>query len=229
MMKNAFKIILDNVKQVHSSIEDRVDTIVLRVHSLQNISQPLTKIAFDTRRINQDTDFNPRRNLQNYHRSTPFITKDAGEQIKTLFKLKTAVDSIKEDFASDPDYLDSYCRILSSALDRTLRTEQKDMDFFQPQMDYMNEMLYLRYRISENDILKMSENELRNIILNKDEKLFHKQIFAKYKNNYAESNSIEQKVIGKTSIEQEAKIANNINIMPGKDGDQPVNITINVR
>jgi hypothetical protein len=242
-MNNIFKLILNNVKQVHSSIEDRVDGQELRVNSLKNLSQPLTKVAFDTRRINQETDYNPRQNLQYYQRSTPFITKDAGEQIKTFFKLKTAVDSIKEDFLGDPDWHTSYCRILSSALDRTLRVEQKDMDFFQPQMDYLNEMLYLRYRINKDDINKLSENELKGIILNRDEKLLHKQIYAQYKPpGEIKKETAKQPII--ESIKKETMqqsndivtgqqeepeiISNNSNSIRGKNSDRPVNITINV-
>ena len=242
-MNNIFKILLNNIKQVHSSIEDRADAHELRVDALKNLAQPMVKNAFDTRRINQDTDFNPRRNLQHYHRSEPFITKDAAEQIKTFFKLKTAVDSIKEDFLGDSDWLDSYARILSTALDRTLRVEQKDMDFFQPQMDYLNEMLYLRYRINENDINKMSEMELKSIILNRDEKLFHKQIFAKYDKKEIKKETTQQPIsetIKKetakqiddivTGQQQESKIVsnNNSNSIRSKDSDRPVNITINV-
>ena len=78
----------------------------------------------------------------------------------------------------DPEWLDSYCRILSAALDRTLRIEQKDMDFFKPQMDYLEELLYLRYRLKDEDIIRLNEKELRNIILDKDERLLHKQIYA---------------------------------------------------
>jgi hypothetical protein len=215
---------------VHSSIEDRVDSKELRVSALQNLAQPIVKNAFDTRRMNQDTDFNPRRNLQHYHRSTPFISKDAGEQLKTFFKLKIAVDSIKEDFTGDSDWLDSYARILSTALDRTLRVEQKDMDFFQPQMDYLNEMLYLRYRLNEEDITKMSETELKSIILNKDEKLFHKQIFAKYNKNEIKKETIQQISEVVTGQQQEPKIVsnNNSNSIRNKDGDKEINITINV-
>ena len=47
----------------------------------------------------------------------------------------------------------------------------------------LNELLYLRYRLASDDINKMSENELKSIILNRDEKLLHKQIFANYTNN----------------------------------------------
>jgi hypothetical protein len=255
-MNNIFKIILNNVKQVHSSIEDRADATELRISALQNIVQPIVKNAFDTRRINQDTDFNPRRNLQHYHRSTPFITKDAAEQIKTFFKLKTAIDSIKEQFIGDSEWLDSYARILSTALDRTLRIDQKDMDFFQPQMDYLNEMIYLRYRLSEDDLNKMSETELKNIILNKDEKLLHKQIFAQYDNKSIKKETTEQpliKSIKKETIHQpvvenlkketmqqsndivtgqqeenQEIISSGSNSLRSKNSDRPVNITINV-
>lgn len=152
---------------------------------------PIVKIAFDTRRINQQTEFNPRRNLQYYHRSDPFITGDLSTKIKTLFKLKTAVDNVKEDFIGDPDWQDSYCRVLSAALDRTLRIEQRDMDFAKPQFDYLDELLYLRYRIKDDDINKLNEKELRNIVLGKDEKLLHKQIYANYDNASIKKTSIQ--------------------------------------
>src|ERR1700722_19744973 len=181
-MYRLFTSAINAVKTVHSSIEDRSYTRDLRKDIFASNSMPMVKVAFDTRRINQYTDFNPRRNLQYYHRSEPFISKDASNNIKTLFKLKTAVDSVKEDFLGDPDWLDSYCRILCAALDRTLRVEQKDMDFFQPQRDYLKELLYLRYRLKTDDIERLSERELRNVVLDKDEKLLHKQIYAQYNN-----------------------------------------------
>lgn len=185
-MKSLFTSALVETVQIHASIENRVDVMELRVGALKfarDLSKPLVKTAFDTRRTNQYTDFNPRRNLQHYHRSEAFITKDSSEKIKTLFKLKTAVDSIKEDFVGDPEWLDSYCRILSAAVDRTLRVDQKDMDFSRHQMDYLEELLYLRYRIKDDDIVKLNEKELRNIILDKDEKLAHRQIYSNYSMN----------------------------------------------
>jgi len=142
--------------------------------------RPIMKTAFDTRRIDQENVFNPRRNLQYYHRSSPFITKGASEVLKTFFKLKTTADGIREDFSTDPNWMDSYCRVLCAALDRTLRVEQKDMDFFQPQIDYLNELLYLRYRLKDEDIARMNEQELRGIILSRDEKLSYRQIYSQY-------------------------------------------------
>lgn len=184
-----FDKILTEIKIIHASIENRSDLRELRAFAFVVHPTFIVKTAFDTRRINQHTDYNPRRNLQYYHRSDPFISNDMSNKIKTLFKLKISVDGVKEDFIVDPDWHDSYCRILSASLDRALRVDQKDMDFFRPQLDYLEELLYLRYRIKEDDIIKLNEKELRNIILNKDEKLFHKQIYAHYKNNSIKKSS----------------------------------------
>lgn len=171
--------------------EERLDVSIFRCSYLVNILEPkLTKVAFDTRRFNQETDFNPRRNLQHYHRSEPFIDKDSSLKLKTFFKLKTAVDSLKDDFLGDPDWQDSYARILNCSLDRTLRIEQKDMDFFKPQIDYLEELLYLRYRLKMADIDRLNEKELRNLILDKDERLLHKSIYSNYNNGGISKNSI---------------------------------------
>lgn len=200
--------LLHRIEHIHSSIEDRAEARELRINALQSIVEPvLVKCAFDTRRTNQETYFNPRRNLQQYHRSDPFISEGAADQLKVFFKLKTAVDQIKDDFIGDSDWLDSYARILSTALDKTLRVEQKDMDFFQPQLDYLNEMLYLRYRLKQEDIEKMSEKELRSVVLGKDEKLVYKQLYSQYSNDGIKKNTSQ---------------------VASKDGDKTVNITINV-
>lgn len=191
MSKLLFTILYEDIKQVHSSIENRAEMQGFRQSVLKSFS-PMVKTAFDTRRVNQETEFNPRRNLQYYHRSDPFMTKDASETIKTLFKLKVAVDAIKEDFAHDPDWMDSYCRTLHAALDRTLRVEQKDMDFSQPQLDYIKELLYLRYRLKDEDIIRLNEKELRGIILARDEKLAYKQVYSHYNSGMVKTNEIQR-------------------------------------
>lgn len=183
LISSLFQSLLDSTLKVHSSIENRSDFRSFRVCAMEELSQrKIKKLAFDSRRTNQYVDYNPRRNLQYYHRSEPFLTKDASEKIKTFFKLKIVADQIKEDFEGDNDYFDSYCRILSSALDRVLRIKEADMDFSKPQLDYIDELLYLRYRLKDEDINKLAEKDLRNILLDRDEKLLHKQIFANYNN-----------------------------------------------
>jgi hypothetical protein len=187
MLLSKLASIYDQLVNELSSINDnaskvsRAACIKLR-HSIIANNNSIIKVAFDTRRINQETEYNPRRGLQYYHRNEGFITKDGAEQIKTFFKLKTAVDTIKDDFIGDPDWFDSYVRILSATLDRTLRIDQKDMDFFKPQLDYLQELLYLRYRLKNDDIQRLGEKEIRDVILNKDEKLLYKQIYSHYDN-----------------------------------------------
>ena len=138
---------------------------------------PLTKVAFDTRRVDQENERNPRGNLQYYHRSEPFIDGDLSDKIARYMKVKSATDMIKEQYGTDPEWFDSYARVLASAIDRTLRVDQKDGDFFKAAFDYLDELLYVRYRLSTEDISKKSENEIEKIVLSRDEKLMHKHIY----------------------------------------------------
>lgn len=161
----------------------------LRKNSFLALNTKLIKVAFDTRRINQGIDFNPRRNLQYYHRSAAFIESKTSDKIKSFLKLKAVLDSVKEDFLNNTNWLDSYARILSQTLDKTLRIEQKDFDFHQPQIDYLEELLYLRYRIKLDDIEQLNNKELRKIILDKDEKLMYESIYAIYDNKSISKNS----------------------------------------
>lgn len=179
MMNKHFLRVFETVCKLDAEYEKHLDAIALRRKYWEKLasSNEIVKKAFDTRHINQETDYIARRNLQNYHRSAQFIDKDASDKIKTFIKLKTAVDSLKDDFLGDPDWFDSYCRILCAALDRTLRIDQKDGDFFKPQMDYLEELLYLRYRLNADDINRLGERDLRQVLLDRDEKLLHKSIY----------------------------------------------------
>lgn len=141
----------------------------------------LVKEAFDTRRINQNTEFNPRRNLQYYQRSEPYITDSTAEKIKLFFKVKLAADDLRQEFIGEPDWLDSFTRILCNAVDQTLRVDQKDFDYSQGQLDYLTELLYVRYRLRPEDINKLSQHELRNVFINKDERLLRRSVFVNYK------------------------------------------------
>jgi hypothetical protein len=172
--------------KLHESFEERSQSVSatskLRaaLESLAVDNGGMAKVAFDTRRINSETTVNPRRNLQNYQRTEPFISPEISQKIKNLFKVKTAADLIKGQFMGDPDWLDSNSRILCNAVDNTLRVEQKDYDFFKPQFDYLDELLYLRYRLATADIERLPEEEIKNILLSKDEKLMHKSLYANY-------------------------------------------------
>lgn len=172
----------DNILKIHASIENR---LINRSEQEQSVIQ---KFAFDSRRMQQETQINPRRNLQYYNRSEPFIGRDLAAQIKNLFKVKTSADNLKEQFLGEHDWFDSNCQILCNALDNTLRIKEGDYDFFQPQFDYMNELLYLRYRLSPDEIEKLSEEAIRERLLSKDEKLLYKTIYSNYKNSNPSKN-----------------------------------------
>jgi hypothetical protein len=142
---------------------------------------PIVKVAFDTRRIDQENDYNPRRNLQTYTRSEAFIDDELSARVKSIFRVKNAVDSLHDDYRGEPEWLDSNARILQGTVDRTLRIHEQDMEFFRPQIDYVEELLDVRYRLKLADAMTLTELELRNLILAKDDKLRHKSLF----NNYA--------------------------------------------
>lgn len=162
---------------------DKRSTAELRrkhIAAIKNESKPIIKNAIDTRHFDQQNTYNPRRALQMYHRSEEWIDAGTSEKIKRFFKIKTATDSIKNDFLGDQDWLDSYARVLSQALDRTLRTDQKDFDYSKAQMEYLEELMYLRYRIAMDDVDRLDEKQIKGIIIQKDQRLAHKEIYANY-------------------------------------------------
>lgn len=134
------------------------------------------KLAFDTRRVDQETDYIPRRGLQNYHRSEKFIPDAMAIKIKSFSKLAKLLDKLKLEYGREPEWQDSYTRVLGSAVNKGLRTDQKDGDFsdMQPSMaslDYLEQLMYVRYRLTPENMVSMSDENLRKIILSKDELL----------------------------------------------------------
>ena len=139
-------------------------------------NKPMIKVAFDTRRINQETEFNPRRGLQNYHRSESFITESTSNKLKVFKKLQSVLMKMKLEFEKSPEWQDSYARVLLNSLDRGLRTIQQDEDYSDTQpgvgsFDYLEELLYVRYRLSIELLEGMKDDEIRNTILGKDSNL----------------------------------------------------------
>lgn len=143
---------------------------------LENQCVGLHKVAFDTRRINQETDYIPRRGLQNYHRSEKFISDNIASKIAAFKKLSLILDQLKSEYGKNPEWNDSYTRVLASAVHRGLRTLEADDDFSdaQPSMaslDYLEELMYVRYRMTPDDLVSINDTNLRTAILAKDELL----------------------------------------------------------
>jgi hypothetical protein len=174
----------DDIIEIYADIHDaskeidaRKQLIIARMAEISPIG--FKKVAFDTRRINTETEFNPRRGLQNYRRSEAFITEAMSEKIKNFLKLKKVLESIKEKYGHQSEWQDSYSRVLLNAINKAVRAGIDDGDYSEGQnsvgsLDYLEELLYVRYRLSALSIGEMSESKLEKIFLDKDENLTKK-------------------------------------------------------
>lgn len=136
----------------------------------------ISKVAFDTRRIDQEEVYNPRRGLQNYHRSQPFVTDSMSHKIKAFSKLASILEELKTQYKKDFAYQDSYLRVLHSALQKGLRVKEADGDYSDVQpsigsLDYLDELIYVRYRLSTDMILDSDSDTIKKIVMSKDPQL----------------------------------------------------------
>lgn len=165
------------------SVSDRRQTIKIRKNALNSITYQsgFTKNAFDTRRINQETDIIPRRGLQNYNRSEAFLSEAMGEKLKNFSRLKKILSSLKSVYGKEPEWQDSNARILLSTLEKGLRSDYQDGDYTEAQpgtgsLDYIEELLHVRYRLGFDDLCKMADQDLKKAILAKDENLIRQDV-----------------------------------------------------
>ena len=183
MKINEITEIFDLISEANSNNETRsILTLARRNHIKDLINNEIKKVAFDTRRINEETQYNPRRGLQNYHRSEPFISEAIAQKLTSFGRLRKVVKSLENKFGREPEWGDSYARVLLSTLDKGLRVNEKDGDFSAEQpsvgsLDYIQQLLHLRYRLTSEDITRLSEDELRSRILGRDEELLYKQAY----------------------------------------------------
>lgn len=161
----------------------RSRALELRKSALKSLisGHGFTKVAFDTRRIDQGTEIIPRRGLQNYQRSEAFLSEAMGEKLKYFAKLKNVLSSLQETFGREHEWQDSNARILLATLEKGLRTNYQDGDFTESQpgvgsLDYIEELLHVRYRLGFDDLRKMADSDLKKVILSKDENLIHKDV-----------------------------------------------------
>ena len=165
-------------------VSSRKQSRQLRKVALSTISsgQGFTKMAFDTRRIDQETEYNPRRGLQNYNRSEMFLSEGLAQRVKNFAKLRNSLNALKNVYGREHEWQDSNARILLTAVDKGMRTGIDDGEFAaqnQPgvgSFDYLEELLNVRYRLSHDDLTRMSETDLTRVILAKDEDLTRKDV-----------------------------------------------------
>ncbi len=206
---------------------------------LQKIASPVVKIAFDTRRVNQETTFIPRRGLQNFHRSESFVSEQMQFKIKAFAKLNNVLNSIKSVYDRDYQWQDSYVRVLYNSIQKGLRIIEKDGDFSETQpsmgsLDYLEELLYVRYRLTPEQILIKSEEEIKEILLKKEDGthfVAHSSI-NKYTNssNNSFNNEYTNSSITKPSMSEDQLINILFNAKASKDNPEvDRTITINIK
>lgn len=179
---------LDTISELYQLISSgtenipaRKQGILLRKAGLAAHASGFKKLAFDTRRIDQETEYNPRRGLQNYNRSEAFLSQALGEKLKGFAKLRGVLEDLKKEFGKEHEWQDSNARVLLSTLDKGLRTIEKDGDYAvsqpaQGSLDYIEELLHVRYRLITDDLTKMADKDLRRVILSKDEEMTRKDV-----------------------------------------------------
>lgn len=98
------------------------------------------------------------------------------KKVDAFAKLAEVLTELKLEFGRQPAWQDSYTRVLLSSIDKGLRTNIKDGDYSDAQpsvgsLDYLEELMYVRYRLTPDDLVSMSPLTLRAAILQKDELL----------------------------------------------------------
>lgn len=202
--------IMNTIKETStkdSSLKSRVYYLAkIASVSEDDKSDPIVKLAFDTRHIDVETYYNPRRNLQHYHRSEQFISEAAKNTISAFKKLKSIVDTLKEKFQKTDEWKEAYLRNLSSNLDKCLRDGIDDEEYSESQnslssIHYIKEILFNRYRLTEEDLENMSDIEIKERLLSKDPEL--KNFNSK---PYKDSNLSKQEISGSSYNEILAKL-----------------------
>lgn len=165
--------IFDLISSSKNTLDDRQSSIKVRANY---INKPIVKQAFDTRRIDQETFFNPRRNLTSYSRSEPFVSEGMNSKIKAFKKLLEAANDLKEQYEKTEEFQNSYLRILVNSLEKGLRSGIDDGDFSETQagvgsLNYLEELLFVRYRLTVEKLEDLSVKEISKILLDKDEGL----------------------------------------------------------
>ena len=193
---------------------------------------PLVKLAFDTRRIDQENDRNPRKNLQYWHRSDPFIDEADEKSLKTFSKLAKVLNNLKKKLGTSPEWFESYARQLYDNVYRILRVKESDLDIFRPQLSYLEQLIFARYRMSMEDIQKFSEDKLEEKILAKDEDLIGRNSYLKETKGEEENSALVSNSMNKDSMTKttQESIVNAIFGGAGmrRDGERTVERTITI-
>jgi hypothetical protein len=220
------------VYKIASSKESSSVERSARKAAFTSIARPsIVKRAFDSRRTDQDAERNPRHNLQYYTRSQQFIDEEDQKRLESFARLVKPLNAIKDKFGTHPEYFHSHARKLSESVTSLLKVKESDMDIFRPQMDYLEQLLYARYRISKEDLQKMGSGMLQERILSKDEDLLKRGSFMHITGTEEEQPKTVASISkdGRNGLTQESvinAIFGNNNIR--RDGEKKVTRTITI-
>jgi len=174
--------------EIYETISKNIEKIASRRETssvrLKGLQFGFKKVAFDTRNIDQETQINPRRGLQNFNRSEAFITQALSNKLKNLMALKDVLSELKDEYGNQREWQDSNARVLLSNLEIGLRTKIKnggDGEFTDNQngvgsFNYLEELLYTRYRLPLNELTSMAAKDLKTVLLSKDEELLKRDV-----------------------------------------------------
>lgn len=196
------------------------------------LPNPFVKIAFDTRRVDQENDRNPRANLQYWHRTDPFITESDEKKLSTFARLMTCLNDIKDEFGTQPEWFESYARQLYDNVNRILRIKQGDLDIFGPQINYLEQLMTARYRMSMEELSNIELGTLKAKLLGKDEALIKRGNYMKEMGLVADGKKKENIIIdgngGKTTQDSiiNAIFGNQPITSNGKSAERTITITI---
>ena len=178
-LSEIYNLVSRGTEQVSSRKQARL----LRTAALQTTisGKGFNKVAFDTRKLDQETEYNPRRGAQNYQRSEAFITEAIAQKVKNFAKLRKVLLSLKEVYGREHEWQDSNARVLLTTIDNGLRTVAQDENFSTTQpgtgsFDYIEELLNVRYRLNIDNLSSMGEADLKKVIIAKDEELTRKDV-----------------------------------------------------
>ena len=145
--------------------------------------ETIKKFAFDTRRYDQETTRNPRANLQSWIRSDQFIDDETQNKVEIFARLLQPLDELKTSYGAQPEWHDSYVRVLHDHVHRILRVKEADMDIFRPQIAYLEQLMFARYRLSMDELSRMKSDDFKQAILKKDEALMKRGAFLQMTNS----------------------------------------------
>ena len=189
----------------------------------------IVKQAIDPRLIDQRKTRNPRPALQHYHRSAPYVSQEVQGKIDIFSRLMPVLSDIKQAYGEEVAYHNSYIRELYGHVERALRIKYADNNFHEPQLAYLEQLLYARYRLSMEEIGRMTKDQLKTALLSKDEDLLRRGVYLAQTGPVQSKTSSLNKIDIKQSDNTKDAIAALFGNVTRNSGEKKVQRTITIK